>query len=153
MADLFSHFAAARLPAAFVRDPRVAALVILGTFLPDLAAKGLYWILRAPSDFVEPTHSLVGVVLLSYLACLFVEERLRRAGFLAILVGGLVHVAVDVLKHNLGMGAIRLLYPFSIAGQEVGILDPVNVVPLLPFDLVVLLIAGWIGRKVRRVQQ
>ena len=58
MADLFTHLAAARLPAAFVRDRRIAALLVLGTFLPDLAAKGLYWVLRAPSPFIEPTHSL-----------------------------------------------------------------------------------------------
>ena len=104
MADLFTHLAAARVPAAFVRDRRIAALLVIGTFLPDLASKGLYWVARAGAEtnFTTPTHTIAGLAILSYAAALFVEERLRRPAFAAILAGGLIHVAVDLLKDNLG---------------------------------------------------
>jgi membrane-bound metal-dependent hydrolase YbcI (DUF457 family) len=153
MADLFSHFAAASLPASAVRDRRIAALLVAGTFLPDLAAKGLYWVARAKSEFTEPTHSLAGLLLLSYGAALFVEERLRRDAFFAIFAGGVIHVLVDLLKDHLGMGAARLFYPFSTFSPELGLVDSLNVFQLIPFDLAALGIAWMIRRKVRRVQQ
>lgn len=153
MADLLTHWAAAQLPAAFSRDRRIAALVVIGTFLPDLASKGLYWVLKSGGDFTIPTHTLPGLAILSYGAALFVEERLRRPAFLALLVGGLVHVAVDLLKDNLGMGASHLFHPFSTASYELGLIDPLNVILLVPVDVGILLLAWHLERRLRRVQQ
>ena len=68
-------------------------------------------------------------------------------------VGGLVHVEVDLLKDNLGMGDARLFYPFTTAAQELGLIESLDVVLLIPFDGVVLALAWMIERKVRRVQQ
>jgi membrane-bound metal-dependent hydrolase YbcI (DUF457 family) len=152
MADLFTHLASARLPAAFVRDRRIAALLVIGTFLPDLVSKGLYWILRCSDNFETPTHTLVGVALISYAASLMVEERLRRLGFAALLAGGVIHIAVDLLKDNMGTGSSRLLYPFSPRSYELGLIDPLDVVFLAPFNIVILWAAWSIERK-RRVQQ
>jgi membrane-bound metal-dependent hydrolase YbcI (DUF457 family) len=152
MADLFTHLASARLPAAFVRDRRIAALLVIGTFLPDLASKGLYWILRCSDNFETPTHSLVGVLLLSYAASLLVEERLRRPGFAAILAGGVLHIAVDLLKNNMGTGSARLFYPLSPRSYEIGLIEPLDVVFLAPLNVVILWVAWAVERK-RRVQQ
>jgi len=153
MADLLTHLAAARMPAAFVRDRRYSALLVIGTFLPDLVSKGLYWVTRAPGDFTVPTHSLAGLLVLSYGAALFVEERLRRGAFLALLAGGLVHVAVDVLKENMGMGNTYFFHPLSTYSFEIGLIDNLNVILLVPVDAAILILAWMLERRRRRVQQ
>lgn len=147
MADLLTHLAVARVPAALVRDRHVSTLLILGTFLPDLAAKSLYWIAWASEDFVRPTHSLPGLLCLSYLAALFVEARLRRAAFAAFLAGGLLHVAVDMLKDTLDQGAVFFLYPFSTRGFEFGLVDPEDVIFFLPLDAALLVLAWFLERR------
>lgn len=153
MADLFTHFAAASLPAAMVRDRRIAALLVIGTFLPDLASKGLYWVTRSAPDFTVPTHSILGLALLSYAAALFVEERLRRPALAALFAGGLLHVAVDLIKDNLGSGSAYLFYPLSTRSTEIPLIDPENVILLVPFDIAVLAFAWILERKRVAVRQ
>jgi membrane-bound metal-dependent hydrolase YbcI (DUF457 family) len=153
MADLFTHLAAARLPAAFVRDRRLAALLVIGTFLPDLVSKGLYWILRCADNFETPSHTLAGLALLSYAAALLVGQRLRRPAFAAIFAGGVIHLAVDLLKENLGAGSARLFYPLSIRSYELGLIDPLDVILLVPLDIAILWAAWALERRLRRVQQ
>lgn len=138
MPDLFTHFVAARLPGAFVRDRRLQALLVLGTFLPDLVAKGLYWVLQAGETYSAASHSILGLLLISYLACLFVEEPLRRPGFVMLALGGAIHVALDLIKDNMGAGSVFLLLPFSIYSFDLGWIDPENVVLLVPLDALVL---------------
>lgn len=149
MADLFTHLAVARVPAALLPHRHVSILLVLGTFLPDLAAKSLYWIAWASEDFVRPTHSLAGLVCLSYLAALFVEPALRRPAFAAFLAGGLLHVAVDMLKDTLDHEAIFLLYPFSMRGFELGLVDPEDVILFLPIDVLLLVLAWFVERRRR----
>jgi membrane-bound metal-dependent hydrolase YbcI (DUF457 family) len=138
MADLFTHMVAARAPGVLIRDRRWVALLVIGTFLPDLASKGLYWILQAGDAYAVTTHSLLGVLAISYLACLFVEESLRPTGFVLLLLGGLIHLAVDMAKNNLGSGAVFPFLPFSDASFEWGWIDPENVVLLIPIDALIL---------------
>ena len=88
MSDLFTHLVAARVPGVLVRDRRLVALLVIGTFLPDLASKGLYWILRSGEQYGIGTHSILGVLALSYLAALFVEEQLRRRHASSITTSG-----------------------------------------------------------------
>ncbi len=152
MPDLFTHYASARLPAAFLRDRRIAALVVIGTFLPDLAAKGLYWLTRSPEPWAVPTHSLPGLLVLSYLAALFLEERLRGRAFAALTAGAFLHVAVDILKGYLGVGAARLLFPFSLRGTELGLIKSEDVLWLLPIDALLVLAAWAIERRRRDVR-
>jgi hypothetical protein len=147
--DLFTHFAAARVPAAFLRDRRHQALVLAGTFLPDIGSKGLYWVAQAPERFAAPSHSLVGLLLLCYLAALFLEQPLRRAGFACLYAGALLHLFLDLLKENLGIGSLRPFLPFSPAAIEFGWIPSEDVVLLLPLDIGVLLLA-WILEKKRR---
>ncbi|HLY10477.1 MAG TPA: metal-dependent hydrolase [Planctomycetota bacterium] len=138
MPDLFTHFVTARVPGLFVRDRRLVALLAIGTFLPDIAAKGIYWILQAGEHFPLASHSVLGVLLLSYLACLFVDEPLRRQGFALLSLGGLIHLLVDMTKDNLGAGAVYPFLPFSPTSYEFGWIDPENVVLLVPLDAALL---------------
>ncbi len=153
MADLLTHFVAARVPGSLVRDRRLQALLVIGTFLPDITGKGLYWVLDNPTGSQLVTHSLAGILLISYLASLFVEEPLRRPGFLMLAAGMAIHVLVDMTKDNLGAGAAMLFLPFSLRGQEFGLIDPENVVLLIPIDLAILTVLWLLERRFRRVQQ
>lgn len=153
MPDLFTHLVTARVPGAFVRDGRLQALLVIGTFLPDIASKGIYWVFQSRESFAHATHSILGVVLISYLACLFVEASIRRPGFVALAAGGLIHLLVDLVKDNLGAGSARLLLPFSTRASEFGWIDPENVVYLVPLDAAILGVAWLLERRFARVRQ
>jgi hypothetical protein len=153
MADLFTHLVAARAPGVLMRDRHLVALLVIGTFLPDLGSKGLYWVLQAGDAYSVATHSLAGVLLISYLASLFVEEPLRRPGFVALLAGGLIHLAVDMAKANLGTGAVFPLLPFSDAAVEWGWIDSENVIFLVPIDALLLAAILLYERSRDRVRQ
>jgi hypothetical protein len=153
MADLFTHLVAARTPGVLLRNRQLIALLVIGTFLPDIVSKGLYWILRSGDFFAIGTHSILGVLLISYLACLFVEEPIRRPGFAVLALGGLIHLAVDMAKDNLGTGAVFLFLPFSDASVEFGWIDPGNVVLLIPIDIVLLAAILLYERRRDRVRQ
>ena len=84
MADLFTHLVAARVPACALSHPRLVALFVIGTFLPDLAAKGLFWVARTAPGHTVPTHSILGVLLLSYVASLFIDSGFRGQAFGAL---------------------------------------------------------------------
>jgi hypothetical protein len=68
-------------------------------------------------------------------------------------VGGFIHILVDLLKDNQGVGAALLFLPFSIRGSEFGWIEPENVVLLIPFDAAILALAWFLERRFRRVQQ
>ena len=149
MGDLFTHLVAARVPATFVRDRRLQALLVIGTFLPDVTGKGLFFILQNRESSSLATHSILGVILISYLACLFVEEALRRPAFLVLAIGGAIHVLLDLTKYNMGLGAEQLFLPFSTHSTEFGWIDSEDIVLLLPINAA-LLAAVWLLERRRR---
>src|SRR5258706_252246 len=149
--DLLTHFVAARVPGALLRDRRLQALLIIGTFLPDLASKGLYWILQSRDAPVVFTHSFVGILLLSYLSCLFVEESLRRSGFILLAAGGFIHILLDLVKDNQGVGGLLFL-PFSTSAAELSWIDPENIVFLIPIDAAILAAIWFLERRAGRGQ-
>lgn len=153
MPDLLTHLVAARVPCTFLRDRRTQALLVIGTFLPDLAGKGLYWVFQSRGSFSQPTHSVLGVILMSYLACLFLEESLRRPGFWALTAGGVIHILVDLIKDNQGTGACHLWTPFLRGGSELGWIEPENVVYLIPIDALILGILWTLERRRAHVRQ
>lgn len=152
MPDLFTHWAAARVPATFLRDRRIQALLVLGTFLPDLAAKGLYLVMQSPDYFDDPTHSFAGLLLVCYGACLFLEAPLRKAGFAALYAGAAIHLLLDLAKDNVGGGGMRLFLPFSLAEIELGLITTENVIILIPFDALVLLACVLAERRLRALR-
>ncbi len=153
MPDLFTHFVTARVPGAFVRDRRLQALLVIGTFLPDIATKGFVWVMAAQKEFAHASHSILGVVIISYLASLFVEESIRRPGFFLLAAGGLIHLFVDLIKSYLGSGSVGLLLPFWPNNYEFGLINPENVIFLVPLDAAILAAAWMVERRYARVQQ
>lgn len=105
--------------------------------------------LQTPLWFAEPTHSLWGAVLVSYVAASFFEASFRRRAFVAILAGYLSHVAVDAAKDNLGMGAALLLFPVMRL-YEGGLYPPEASVGWMPAALgVVLAVEAWHAWRAR----
>lgn len=153
MADFLTHLTAARVPAVFMSDRRLQALLVLGTFLPDLADKGMEFLLRALPHFTAPTHSLAGLLVLTYLAALFVEERLRRPAWAVLYAGALLHVGIDLLKYGMGAGAAFVFFPFSTYNPELGLIRPEDVVLLAPANAAILLILWLAERRRERVRQ
>jgi membrane-bound metal-dependent hydrolase YbcI (DUF457 family) len=153
MPDLFTHLATSRIPAAFLRDRRLQAILVFGSFLPDVASKSLYWVAWANSDYLEPFHSLAGLLLLCYAVALFFEEPLRKPAFAALYGGSLLHLALDLVKDNIGTGSASLFYPFSTRGYELAWIDPENVIVLIPAAATVGLLVLWLERRFRRVPQ
>jgi membrane-bound metal-dependent hydrolase YbcI (DUF457 family) len=150
MSDLFTHYASARLASAGLRSPDAAAFVVSGTLLPDLVSKGLYWILRAHPDFDDPSHSILGLALLCFIASLFTPERDRPRTWAALFVGALLHVLVDLFKDNLGAGSARPFLPFSTVAYEFGWIDPEDVILAAPLGILAVGLARLIERRTRR---
>jgi hypothetical protein len=153
MPDLLTHYAAARVPGAFLPDARVRTLFILGTFIPDVVAKSTYLLLGAHIEFGVPSHSLLGMALLCYAACLFVEPALRARAFAALYAGSVLHVAVDLLKDGLGAGSAALFHPFLLHRFELGWLDPEDVALFFPIDAGLLILAIVLERRLRAVRK
>lgn len=149
MPDLFTHYAAARLPAGLLRDVRLQILLVAGTFLPDLVSKSLYWIARTGDRFGAPSHSLFGLALLCYASALLLDLPLRRPGFACLFAGGAIHLFLDLLKESLGIGAVRLFFPVLPRAYELGWIPTEDVVYLLPLDLGLLLLAWRLSARGR----
>ncbi len=147
MADLLTHYVSARLPGSFIGDPAARATLVLGVFLPDVAGKLMARIFNTPDGFSAPAHSLLGLLLLSYVVALLFSPEFRAKAWLTIYVGALLHVALDLLKDNLGGGSAYLLHPFTLAGYEIGLYYNENVVYAMPVDLLLMaLIVGFSRR-------
>ena len=80
-------------------------------------------------------------------------EALRRTGFAVLVLGGFIHLLLDMIKDNLGSGAVRPFLPFSTFAFELGWIDPENVVLLIPIDAAVLAAILLFERSRDRVRQ
>jgi hypothetical protein len=155
MADLVTHGCIAFLLKAPTRRRHVAAFVA-GNLLPDLLSRVPFgiamWIHRhvhpLPLELVygwEPLHLPVGMAVAAWaLAGLFPREQRRGVG-LNLLLGMLVHLAVDVTQRHLG-GGYLLLWPLSLWSWELGLLDTEATVLVAPF-LVPLTFLAWRFRR------
>ncbi len=142
IADLAAHFAAAYLCGLPIPSRQARALLYWGALLPDLCFKGLLFVFQSSIWFGEPIHSLWGGVLVSYACALLFERPLRRMAFASILGGYLTHLALDVAKDNLGMGAVLLFFP-SMKLYECGLYPPETSLDWAPFALGAVFLMEW----------
>lgn len=149
MPDLLVHVAAARLAATPLRNPLLVLLVLLGTSLPDVVTKFLLEIVDTAYVDDTATHSLAGIVVLSYAFCFFLEERIRAMAFLALLAGAAVHVGLDSLKTTVS-GGLRLFVPVSDCGCSAGLFGAEDSIYAAPVALLILG-AYALRRRTRRV--
>ena len=141
MADLITHSCVAILLKVVTRTPHLATFV-LGTCLPDflgrVPAMGLTvvrwsapWVPEWTIYLWGPFHMPVGIVLTSFVASFAFPSASRRAAFLNLLGGGMLHIGVDVLQRHFGVGYL-LLFPFSEWDWEAGLIGSEDTVFLAP---------------------
>jgi hypothetical protein len=155
MADLLTHYVSARLPGGFIGDPAARMTLVAGVFLPDLISKGLDHLPFIPDYFQAPSHSILGLFVVTYVVALFFTEAFRVKAWITMYVGALLHVGFDSLKDNLGAG-MHVLHPFSLNGYELAVYYNENILYLLPSNIFLLFIirflakraasAGWVWR-------
>jgi hypothetical protein len=169
MADLISH----ALSAVLVRGRRTPDPVLLwlvtGTILPDLLSRAPFVALRLiqslgfmpkyslqetwiPLGFNFP-HTPAGIGLVALLCAMVVPRwlisplpRLQFALWLSL--GGLLHLAIDLLQEHLQPGYF-LFYPLSVRAFELGLVRSDGSVLFLPvlIGLTGLLMIPWLRRK------
>jgi membrane-bound metal-dependent hydrolase YbcI (DUF457 family) len=161
MPDLVTHLASALVPGAAMRLDR-AALLALGTALPDLAGRvpglfagGLYVIgVPVPSGIEGPfgaLHLPVGATLASLMLAFALPERDRPVGAALLTAGALMHLLLDVMQDHRGYGS-PLFFPLSTVRIELGWFGPEATVPYAPAFAAVAAVAWglrawWASRR------
>ncbi|MBI2899106.1 MAG: hypothetical protein HYY17_02910 [Planctomycetes bacterium] len=147
MADLVTHYLTARIPAARLSRPIQAAFVV-GALLPDVVGKFLDRALQTSMRFDVPSHTVLGLALYAYAACFLFEERVRRGAWLALWLGGLLHVFVDLLKDTMGSASSAFfLFPFTARSFELGLYEPLHAVWSVPVAVVFAASWEWFARR------
>jgi|AntDeeMetagen285_2_1112576.scaffolds.fasta_scaffold02332_6 membrane-bound metal-dependent hydrolase YbcI (DUF457 family) len=127
--------------------PAVIALAV-GTQLPDLIDKPLAWTFGVLPSGRSLGHSLLFAVLLGAVVWALGKRYNRRPAVVALLIGYLSHVIVDVLPAvRAGQWEIigALLWPVLPVYQYPGELDRSVVEFLLALDFTALPLAGVVG--------
>ncbi len=119
MADLLVHYAVSRTAALGARGAVAAECLLLGAVLPDVLAKPLHVVFRL-GWATTATHAPLTWLALAYVAAHLFRAPHRPAAFLGILLGGWLHIGVDLLRETMGLGAIALVYPFSVETYQLG---------------------------------
>lgn len=147
MADLVTHACVAtlaRLPFGVDR-PRLFVFVA-GSLLPDLLGRGpelvftqLYVLVPAipvwTSQVFGPLHLPVGILITSALLAPRFARPPPPVAFGELMLGGLLHLGLDLLQSHLGVGYI-LLFPFSTETWAPGRFSRDGTVPFVPLLLV-----------------
>ena len=150
MADLVTHVAVANLLGKSSRDDRTRALFLVGNCLPDVAYKGMLWVLGAPNWYCEPANSPLALIPLCFALALLFEEPWRRRAFGALLLGCWLHLLLDMGKTYLDHGVILWAFPFSMARVELGWYHPADMTWMFVPSLGLLIITELLARRLGR---
>lgn len=150
MPDLATHLAAAHILGRALRGPAMPALCLVGTVLPDLYAKGFKLGFASAEWFTYPTHSPALLLLECYLPCLLLAESLRARGFLALYLGGLLHLVMDTCKDHYGGGIVLWGFPLRLQGCEWGLYFPEDTIYIAPIAVALALALELSLRALRR---
>lgn len=135
-------------------NPGEVALFVAGVCLPDLLSRvpsmAITWIRWKVPEVPEwaiypwgPLHMPVGIVLTGVLAGFAFPEQARGRVVRALVGGGMLHMAVDVLQRHLGVGYL-LFYPFSTWDWEAGLIGSEDTVWAVPVVLPATVLAAWL---------
>ncbi|TFH02447.1 MAG: hypothetical protein E4H13_02020 [Calditrichales bacterium] len=111
MPDTFTHIALPALFSRYFTSPLNAALLLIGTVLPDYFREFFSFIL--PKDYYSmtyPFHSLSGIIFVSLLlSALFITAQ-RQSVFLSLLTGQTLHLLFD-LTQSYGCSGSLTFFP------------------------------------------
>jgi len=149
--DLLVHFASGFVAGRPLRDGRLRAILYLGVCLPDLIYKSIFYVGGATTWVCEPTHTPLGLIPFCYVTALLFEEEWRKRAFGALLVGGYLHLLLDLGKSYMGTGVIVWAFPFSMEAVELGWYYPEDTVylmlPSLGLIAILELASRFMGRR------
>jgi hypothetical protein len=145
VADAVTHLCSGLL--AHVLGPpgparRWAPLFVAGSVLPDLLSRAPSTVLGMVHSHLHPLPSFIlycwnplhlpaGILLYSLLLALLFPQEQRRAALGALLLGGGLHVGIDLCQRHVGLG-YPLLVPFSSRDFELGLMGSEATVPWAP---------------------
>lgn len=150
MADLLTHAAIGYVVARPIRDPKLRALVMAGTAMPDVLYKTLVLGAGTTTWYAEPTHSPLPLLAICGLAAMLFSPPLRRRAFWGLWIGSMTHVLVDLGKDYLGHGVILWAFPFSMDRIELGWYTNDQTIYFMPAALLLVLATELAVRLMQR---
>jgi hypothetical protein len=140
------HYAAGRVATAGARPTVFRECLLLGALLPDIPAKAADSLLELEWA-ASVSHTPLLWAPLAYLVAHLFAERLRPSAFWGLLLGGWIHILVDVAKDNMGFGILMLGFPFSWRTFALGLYYPENSLAQAPWCLGAVLLVEWFTRR------
>ena len=133
MPDLATHMAVGYLATAGRRNLSRPALTLFlfGNLLPDLATRPFFAFFPHYRWLFAPLHTPLCVVLMCMILARFLEPRLRRVGFGALLLGSLLHLIVDSLQTRC-VDVYGTLFPFTWKDLYLPVFWPDSVLWIMP---------------------
>ena len=144
MPDLMTHFTASYLLKRMTTPKFNMVPFLLGATLPDILAyiplvlaAGIpsgflpLWLENLPYFFL-PFHSFLGFFLFCWLVALLFSKDARAGIFINLILGGLLHFAMDVLQVQHGEFA-PLCFPFSWRSIQLGWIESEASLQVLPY--------------------
>jgi len=143
------HYAAGRVATAGARRTALRESLLLGVVLPDLPSK-LLDLLFELDWATTASHTPLLWAAMAYVLAHAFSERLRLSAFLGLLLGGWLHILVDLGKDNMGLGTILLGFPFSWKTYGLDLYYPENSLAYAPWCLGAILLVEWLAWVRRR---
>lgn len=118
MPELFGHFAFARIAqeipavARATRTPGLAALYYLGAAWPDLVTRPFHITIPYTKPYVEVFHAPMLFPVWAVLLAAWFAPPVRRHAAVALVLGMLTHMAIDLVQFH-STGGYLWLFPFS----------------------------------------
>ncbi len=154
MADLITHCLCGYLLYLAAPTRRHSLWFVAGNALPDLVsrlpAQGTYALsvvtgVEVPDPVYlgwDVLHNPFPYLLLCLWLALLAPASSRALLFRSLLLGGWLHVGVDVLQRHMG-GAYRLGYPFTLTMWEAGLFWTEDSIYSIPVLVPLAMVGGW----------
>ncbi len=124
MPDLTTHLLVAHIASRPARFPASWELPFyIGSILPDLSTRAVYIIFPDVMREVQYLHTPLGCTLSCFAISLLFSTKQRRTVFSKMWLGAMLHIALDLLQKQVGLG-YALLFPFSWWTWDAGLFWP-----------------------------
>jgi len=157
VADLVTHVLSAQWVATARGRLLPRPALVLGTMLPDYVANGPIVALRVVEPFLPwrlplwlpdaltGFHAPILYALLCWWLAALVPRARRDGVFGALFLGGLLHIAIDLLQDHVAPGAYYPAYPLWRHPWHLGVLHNEGSLLLMPLFAAATLVVAWPG--------
>ena len=149
MPDLATHLLSSRLLAKANPGWQAAMVPFLfGAVLPDLLTRPLYILFPSLFWLFFPLHAPLPLLFVCYATSMVMRWRPRQTAFIALYLGALLHIGVDLLQKSVTI-SYAPLFPFSWATWKGGLFWPDQSLLAIPILLALTLGLPLVGRVIR----